>query len=169
VRLSPHAQKAWGRLFDRYLDYRVQRGFEKEKVPEQALRYLADYVALALPSKCSFGELPIRLPVRPADFRRSEFIDPRDAALHGASFLTYVRRRYPSTDSVYATLYQAWQFFEFIALHYGDEASADIAGPGFVNPISKDFDLPRIRGARSRGTNKLPFGRTVVPHLVLWL
>lgn len=167
VTLDDEARRIWGSLFDRYLEYRIRRGMEDQKAPEGALRCLADYLGVALPIWCTFEELPVKPPRSPTTFRRGLFVDPKDARLKAASYIAYVERRYASVDTQYAIIHQTWQFFSFVALNYEDDP--EIAGPGFNNPLSKDFDLPRVRGARSRGTNKVPFGRSVLPHLVLWL
>ncbi|MDN3564105.1 hypothetical protein ACFQY5_33130 [Paeniroseomonas aquatica] len=167
VILDAEARRTWGVLFDRYMEYRIRRGMEDQKAPGVALRCLADYLGVALPIWCSFDELPVKPPRNPAAFRRGLFVDPKDEQMHAAGLLAYIRRRYPSADSQYSVIHHAWQFFSFIALNYEDDP--EIAGSGFANPLSKEFDLPRVRGARSRGTDKLPFGRSVLPHLLLWL
>ncbi|RKK03150.1 hypothetical protein EBE87_21540 [Pseudoroseomonas wenyumeiae] len=164
--LPEEARGMWSRLFDSFLAWRSKRGLEDGTVPRNALRVLADYLAVCLPVSMDSASVIMAVPARPGDFTRFPFID--DAAediLGGATLLNYVAKRF-TIGSAYSHLNQIRLFFEFIGLSYQD--NAEVTGESFRNPISKDFDLPKTSRI-SAWTNKRPLGKHVVPHLLKWL
>lgn len=167
--LSCRDQSQWSNLFDSYISYRTSAmGFESTASVVAALRVLADYAGLCLPLFYYAASTTRALPSSPKDFTRFPFVDNRSTSGDGApTFLRYVSRRF-SKDSSYSHINNVRKFFDFIEHSYGDADSADIAGPTFRNPISRELDLPRVKGAKSRKTNKKPFARFVVPHLLSW-
>jgi len=168
--LPDEAVAIWSGLFRRYLDYRTgMRGFEATDPVGNALRVLADYLRVCIPVSYHQSAFDGPLPSCPREFTRFPFIDDRGQGEgHTPTFLEYVGERF-SNESGYAHINHVRLFFEYIEANYRDEASSDIAGPGFTNPIVQAFDLPRVRGAKARRTNKKPFGKSVVPHLLHWL
>ena len=166
--LSRESQNLWGQLFDRYIFYRVNvKGFESQDSTNGALRCLADYLGLCIPVLLHERRLNHTIPACPKEFTRYPYIDDRGKTDGIDTLPSYVGKRY-GKDGTYSILNQIRMFFEFILVNYGDEECLEIAGPTFRNPIAQEFDLPRMQGSKSRRTNKRPFGKFVVPHLLSW-
>ena len=188
--LPQQAITLWSNLFEQYIDYRINvKGFESTKGTRKALFLLADYMAICLPviyhvaerersgrsqgvSKLKDDNLSgkfVIMPFSPKEFTRFPFIDSRgDVNVLAPTLPNYIKLRYSSKNSRYAHLNQIFLFFRYIEQNYSDKASVDFAGPQYRNPISKDFDLPRLPGRGTKTTNKLPFSKHVLPHLVCW-
>ncbi|VXC96289.1 hypothetical protein [Sphingomonas sp. AX6] len=169
--MTEEARSNWSNLFDEYLTYRENvRGFEQNKTPRSALRTLADYLAIALPAAAFDNPLStVLIPDSPRLFLRTPYI--YDSAKQERPFPTFIKFLDilgNGTDTKYAKINAVLHFFDFIEANYTSSDDQAIAGPEFRNPLHKS-DLPRVVGIKNRTTNKVPFSRHLVPHLINWL
>ena len=167
--MSAAAKATWSGLFDTYMSYRSKvRGFESGEGVKGGLNCLADYLSICIPISGYFGGLSQDVPINPKIFTRYPYVDNRGRDTTSPTLLAFVGKKYGRT-SQYSHLTQVCLFFDWIVQTYGDDDGLDIAGPGFKNPIARKFDLPRTTGAKAKKTNKRPFAKYVIPHLLGWL
>jgi hypothetical protein len=190
--LPNSAINIWSRLFGSYLSFRTNsQGYEAEKPIVGALRVLADYLAICLPAFYSLTpahlaqnsseasnlgatdgtrKIITAIPSCPKEFTRFPYVDDRnDPQCAAPTIKRYLAERYPAASSQYSHLNYIRTFFAYIEKNYADSGSSDIAGPDFRNPISQDFDLPRLGKNTPGKTNKKPFSKHVIPHLLSYL
>lgn len=167
--MASDAKMAWTKLFDAYISYRSKvKGLETGEGVKGGLTCLADYLSICIPVGAYLQGLPWDVPNVPKQFTRFPYIDNRGQPDRATTLLAFVERKY-AVSSQYVVLSQICLFFGWIVQNYGDEDSSDVAGPHFRNPISREFDLPATAGAKARKTNKRPFAKYVIPHLLSWL
>lgn len=157
----------WKTLFRSYLSHRKNiKGYETDGDIISALKLLADYLFLYLPWWNEiYPEYSVTIPRTPKELTRFVFV-----ARHGqepsyplpTTLTDIIKLRRHTPESERAVLSMIEKFFSFVESHYVEDDS--VAGPRFRNPISRVFDLPRIK--KRTKTSKIPFEKNVYGFLV---
>lgn len=157
----------WKNVFKAYLHQRKTiKGYEKDAPIHGALNIFSDYLFLYLPWwKEIYPNTSLTLPTSPKQFTRFAFVarskpEPLSELPKTLSEIVKLRRHTP--DSQRAAISIIEKFFSFVESHYAEDDH--IAGPRFKNPISKAFDLPRVK--KRTKTAKIPFEKKVYGYLL---
>lgn len=171
-KLPQKAIKTWTGLFDEYRAYRMDvKGIETEKGVINALRELADYMGQCLPIIYYVNQEPEgEILSCPKEFTRIPYMSKHGRISGIPTLQDYIQKRHSgSPEGQYSVLNNIYMFFEYVERSYADDDCNDIAGPDFKNPIWKEMDLPRQPGKARRSTNKKPFAKHVLAHLLRWM
>lgn len=159
----------WVVSFNAFLRHReTVQGYRSNHDAVYALNLLADYLFLYLPwwKELNPGA-SLALPRSPKAFTRFAFVSRHEEVGLDelpATLLAVIRLRRPSVDSAYATIQQLTRYFRFVATHFADDPR--IAGAGFTNPLSDEFDTPRLK--RKGKTTKEVIPRNLFGHLLFY-
>lgn len=167
--LSDADLSRWEILFAEYLEYRqCVRGFEDLKGVSGALRKLSSYIGYYLPSVLAEKNVSSKYAIKiPLEFRRKLHVVGDVDNPSVPTFMVFLKEFSPVNATRRTWIGHAESFFSWLAATYSDPEFREFAGPDFRNPFNRKFDLPKSK--KVYVTNKKPFNRTTLPHLLLWL
>ena len=167
---EPSVIELWSGLMNEWVNYRKESGLYADRVPIRQLRVLADYLSIVIPVSAYFDKSStIKTPTVPNEFKRYPFMARRGENNKSVpTFKEFIHKRFGSAASMYGALSYARMFFDWLEKSYGEDEFANIVGPAFNNPIIHD-DLPPQTGKKTNSTNKRPFSRHTLPHIINWL
>ncbi|UWR55517.1 hypothetical protein [Phaeobacter inhibens] len=167
--LSDTDLSRWEKLFSEYLEHRQSvKGYEDLKGISVSLRKLSSYIGYYLPSVLAEKNAPSKYAIRaPKEFRRKLHVVGDVDGLSVPTFLTFLKEFSPVNATRRVWIGHAEHFFEWLAANYSEPEFREFAGPDFINPFNRKFDLQKLK--KVYVTNKKPFSRATLPHLLLWL